>query len=145
MAEEAIRFDARAPSPEAYLALFETTGWNRMYRVDAEEAQRALATAWHVVSAYRAEELVGVGRLVSDGVLYAVVFDLIVAPSLQGKGIGSALLERLLGRCEEAGIRDVLLFAAAGTEAFYRRHGFVPRPQGAPGMILRRLQEAREA
>ena len=126
--------------PEAgpYLALFETTGWNDMYRCSADELKEALRRSWYAISAYQDEVLVGFGRLVSDGVLYAVVFDMVVAPDRQRRGIGSEILNRLLARCVEAGIRDVLLFAARGTRSFYRRHGFTPRPDDAPGMILRR-------
>ena len=55
----------------------------------------------------------------------------------QRRGIGSAILARLLTRCDEAGIRDVLLFAARGAAGFYERFGFVPRGGDVPGMIRR--------
>lgn len=138
----ALRYAEEPPAASAYAELFETTGWNEMYRADPDELGRAVGRSWHVVSAYRGDALVGVGRLVSDGVLYAVVFDMVVAPEERGRGIGSEILRRLLVRCRGAGIRDVLLFAARGTEPFYRRHGFVPRPGDAPGMILRRARQA---
>lgn len=134
-----ITWSQKPPDPQAYLALFETTGWNDMYRRSADELARAVSASWRLECAYEDDALVGVGRLVSDGVQYAVVFDMIVKPSHQGRGIGSRLLERLLEHCEAAGIPDVLLFAARGTEPFYRRHGFLPRPTDAPGMILRRV------
>jgi GNAT superfamily N-acetyltransferase len=128
------------PDSAAYLALFKTTGWNAMYRCTAAELEESLRKSWYVISAYHDTVLIGAGRLVSDGVLYAVVFDMIVTPHWQGRGIGSEILKRLLDRCEAAGIRDVLLFAARGTEGFYRRHGFIPRAQDAPGMIMRRVR-----
>lgn len=134
-----VTFSDRKPNAETYLALFETTGWNAMYRCTAAELEDSLRHSWHVISAHHDRTLVGAGRLVSDGVLYAVVFDMIVTPDWQGRGVGSEILRRLLERCNVAGIRDVLLFAARGTEGFYRRHGFVPRAQNAPGMILRRV------
>ena len=127
------------PEADAYLGLFETTGWNDMYCCTARELGTALRHSWFVISVYSEDDLVAFGRLISDGVLYAIVCDMIVAPKWQRRGIGSAILSRLLARCSEAGIRDVLLFAARGTEPFYRSHGFVPRPAEAPGMILRRV------
>jgi N-acetylglutamate synthase-like GNAT family acetyltransferase len=133
-----IEYSNAPADPAAYFSLFETTGWNEMYRRTAEELERTLQNSWHLVTAMHDNELVGSGRLVSDGVQYAVVFDMIVAPQWQGRGIGSEILKRLLARCDEAGIRDVLLFAASGTEDFYLRHGFVRRPKDAPGMIIRR-------
>jgi N-acetylglutamate synthase-like GNAT family acetyltransferase len=133
-----IEYSNTPADPEAYFALFETTGWNEMYRRTPEELQRTLQNSWYLVTAMHGDELVGAGRVVSDGIQYAVVFDMIVAPAWQGRGIGSEILKRLLARCDEAKIRDVLLFAASGTYEFYRRHGFARRPKDAPGMIMRR-------
>jgi GNAT superfamily N-acetyltransferase len=139
-----VTYSDRGPDPEAYLALFETTGWNAMYRCTAAELEDSLRESWHVISAYQDTKLIGAGRLVSDGVLYAVVFDMIVTPEWQGRGVGSEILSRLMDRCNAAGIRDILLFAAQGTEGFYRRRGFVPRSQNAPGMIMRRVRPGME-
>lgn len=138
---ERVVYSNAAAEPAAYFALFETTGWNEMYRRTEEELERTLRNSWYLVTAMHGEELVGAGRLVSDGIQYAVVFDMIVAPRWQGRGIGSEILRRLLARCDQAGIRDVLLFAASGTEPFYRSYGFTPRPEDAPGMIMRRTKQ----
>lgn len=137
-----LRYSEDLPDPDDYHELFATTGWNELYGVGAQELVRGLGTSWHVVSAWEGDRLVGFGRLLSDGVLYAVVFDMIVAPERQGRGIGSEILRRLLARCDEAGIRDVLLFSARGKAGFYRRFDFVERPDDAPGMILRRRRPA---
>ena len=137
-----ITYAERVPDCEAYLELFNTTGWNEMYRVSAGDLQRSLTRSWHAISAFEGKRLIGFGRLLSDGVLYAVVFDVIVAPDRQRRGIGTAIMKRLLQRCEAHGLRDVLLFSARGTPAFYRRFGFVERPGEAPGMILRRGRDA---
>ena len=138
-----IEYAERVPDCEAYLELFNTTGWNDMYGVSAGDLQRSLTRSWHAVSAFEGKRLVGFGRLLSDGVLYAVVFDVIVTPGRQRRGIGAAIMGRLLGRCKEHGIRDVLLFSARGTQEFYRKFGFVERSGEAPGMILRRAGEPR--
>ena len=133
-----VEYRTATPDPAKYAKLFESTGWNDMYRCSREELEVSLRRSWYVLTAYQEDELVGAGRLVSDGVLYAVVFDMIVAPHWQKRGVGSEILRRLLDRCETAGIRDVLLFSAKGTEGFYRRNGFIARPENAPGMIFRR-------
>lgn len=76
------------------------------------------------------------GRIVSDTILHAMIYDMILRPEYQRQGIGSRVLSMLLDRCRRARIRDVQLFCAKGREAFYRRHGFEPRPADAPGMQL---------
>jgi N-acetylglutamate synthase-like GNAT family acetyltransferase len=132
-----VEYRTEMPHPVEYAALFESAGWNDMYRCSSEELEVSLRHSWCVLTAYCNGELVGAGRLVSDGVLYAVVFDMIIAPHWRNRGVGTEILSRLLHRCETAGIRDVLLFSAKGTEGFYRRKGFKARPENAPGMIFR--------
>lgn len=133
----AIVYDDRLPSPAHYRRLFETTGWNEAYRLDEEALHRGLHQSWRLVTAWDAARLVGSGRLIADGVQYALVADLIVDPAYQRRGIGSEMLRRLLAYADRSGVRDVLLFAAEGSAAFYERHGFRRRGANAPGMIRR--------
>ncbi len=132
------RFDEAPPEPRAYHELFETTGWNDEYGATPEELDRANRASLFLVAAYDGSRLAAFGRVVSDGVLHAMVYDMIVRPEYQREGLGSRVLERLLARCREAGIRDVQLFCAKGKQGFYLRHGFEPRPADAPGMQLRK-------
>ena len=133
-----IEYRTQAPDPDAFLALFETTGWNEAYRATSDDLARGLEGSWHTLSAYDGERLVGFGRLVSDGALHAMVFDLIVHPTHRRRGIGSEILRRLTAECRRRGVRDVQLFAARGKREFYERHGFSARPGDAPGMEFRR-------
>lgn len=124
------------PLASEYAELFETTGWNTAYQASAEELSKALRQSWYTVSAYEGDGLVGFGRVVSDGVLHALVCDLIVPPSHQRRGIGSEILARLVQKCTSAGIRDIQLFSAAGKSGFYAKRGFKERAVDAPGMQL---------
>ena len=129
-----IAFKTDPPDPHEYFTLFETTGWNSEYLATAEELDRANRQSWFVVAAYDEGQLVGFGRVVSDTVLHAMIYDMIVRPDYQRIGLGSQVLSRLIDRCRAANIRDIQLFCAKGKEAFYRAHGFCPRPEDAPGM-----------
>ena len=125
------------PGPNEYFRLFESTGWNRAYGASEAELYSAIEASWITLSAYNGEEeLVGFGRVISDGCLYAFICDMIVLPQYQLRGIGSAIMEAMLERCREAGLRVVWLFSAAGKSGFYRRHGFHERPSSAPGMEM---------
>jgi GNAT superfamily N-acetyltransferase len=90
-----------------------------------------------MVAAYDGGRLVGSGRIVSDGVFHGLIVDVIVLPEYQGKGIGTAIMERLIECSRAQRIRDVELFCAKGKAAFYERLGFRARPADAPGMDLR--------
>ena len=129
-----IDFVEQRPDPVDYLGLFEATGWNNVYEATAEDLRNALDHSWCTVAAYDAGQLVGFGRVVSDGVLYGVIYDMIVRPSHQGQGIGTEILNRLIAKCQAAGLRDIQLFSAKGNVAFYGNRGFVKRPQDAVGM-----------
>ena len=133
-----LTFSTTPPEANAYFALFGSTGWNEDYRASPADLDRANRHSWYTVSAYDGERLVGFGRIVSDTVLHAMVYDMIVAPDVQRRGVGSQILVRLLQHCRAAGIRDVQLFCAKGKAPFYLRHGFDARPADAPGMELTR-------
>jgi len=128
----AIEYHARCPGQEEAFRLFLTTGWNARYGLTAEELERAMRGSWRIVSAYDGAALVGYGRVLSDGILHALIVDVIVAPDRQREGIGGEIMRRLLAEC--ADVRDVQLFCARGKAAFYERLGFAARPEPAPGM-----------
>jgi GNAT superfamily N-acetyltransferase len=129
-----INFLSEIPASDQFWNLFQTTGWNEKYGLSADELVQALRSSWYVLAAYDGDRLVGFGRLLSDGILHAMIYELIVLPEYQGQGIGGKILERLVERCKETGVRDIQLFCAAGKRAFYEKRGFVARPDDAPGM-----------
>lgn len=132
-----IRYSEQPAALEQFIALFETTGWNREYQTSRDEFAAILANSWLVISAYDGERLVGVGRVISDGALHAMIYDMIVHPDYQRQGIGGEILKRLLERCQQAKLRDIQLFCARGKREFYEKYGFTARPDDAPGMQYR--------
>lgn len=132
-----IAFDEGASVPVAdYRRLRAAVGWGEV-PVDDAELAAALARTWNVI-ARRDGEVVGLGRLLDDGVLYASVWDMIVAPEAQRQGIGEAILTRLLAHAESRSL-TVLVATAAG-RALYERHGFVPGDRGSAAMLRRRMR-----
>ncbi|MCV2356790.1 GNAT family N-acetyltransferase [Paucibacter sp. B2R-40] len=121
------------PTADAFKALYDTTGWGPTSR-DAAFYQAALAGSWRARAAYAEGQLVGFVRAISDGHLHAFITEMIVRPEFQGQGVGAALLGAIIADCQAAGLSDIQLFCAKGKLAFYRRHGFVSRPDDAPGM-----------
>jgi GNAT superfamily N-acetyltransferase len=124
------------PTQEQFWQLFQTTGWNEKYKFTPEELIKIAQSSWLVVGAYDEEQLVGFGRVVTDTLSHAMIYDLITVPDYQGHGIGSRILDMLIAKCKAAGIRDVQLFSAKGKRPFYEKRGFIARPDNAPGMYL---------
>ena len=134
-------FSTDLPAEQAVYDLFLTTGWNDAYRISSGEFLDTLRHSWYCLSAYDGDKLVGFGRMLCDGVLHALILDLIIHPGWQGKGLGGEVLSRLVDKCREHGIRDIQLFSVKGKSAFYRKMGFRERPEGAPGMEIKLLQD----
>ncbi len=49
-----------------------------------------------------------------------------VRAGVQGRGVGTALLEAALGWCAERGVHAVLLWPTRRSRPLYERHGFAP-------------------
>lgn len=128
---------AEIPESNLYFKLFETTGWNKGYRADKSELYKAISNSWYCLSAYNnANKLVGFGRLISDGILYAFICDMIIDPDYQNQGIGSSILKKLIQHCKIQKVRVLWLLSASNKSGFYKKHGFEERPSEAPGMQL---------
>lgn len=66
-------------------------------------------------------ELIGFGRMLSDGVRQSALYDIAVHPAYQGRNIGKEIVSRLISTTPEC---NVILYASPGKEDFYRRLGF---------------------
>lgn len=67
-------------------------------------------------------QLVGIGRALADGVDCSYLCDIAVHPDYQGHGIGKGIIENLTARSK--GHKKIILYAAPGKEAFYKKFGF---------------------
>ena len=137
MTRPTIRYLEQLPEKRNLFRLFQTTGWNEFYRLSESDLYSAAARSWYVLSAYEGDKLVGFGRIICDGVVHALILDLIVLPDCQRRGTGGKLLDSLVRKCLDHGIKDIQLFCAKGQIGFYEKRGFYPRPDNAPGMEYR--------
>ena len=71
---------------------------------------------------FAAGTLIGAGRALADGIDCSYICDVAVHPSYQGSGIGKEIVSRLVDRSK--GHRKIILYAAPGKEAFYKKLGF---------------------
>jgi GNAT superfamily N-acetyltransferase len=137
MKNDMIHYSSEMPPGDQLWELFLTTGWNHEYQITQADMTEAVHNSQYYICAYALDKLVGFGRVLTDYVTHAMIYDMIVEPRFQRRGIGSQILDRLLNYCFEEHIRDIQLFCARGKTAFYEAHGFVPRPENAPGMQYR--------
>lgn len=129
-----INYSNDAPPIDSFYALYESTGWNTEAERTKEELYEAIKNSWYLVSAFYENELIGFGRIISDGKLHAFIVDLIILPNFQKIGLGKEILNRLVYRLKQDNITDIQLFCAKGKKEFYLKNNFTERPIDAPGM-----------
>ena len=87
-----------------------------------EDLKIAFANSRYKCFVYDNEELVGVGRALADGVDASHICDVAVHPQYQGKGLGKAIVLKLVEYCQDH--NKIILFAAVGKSPFYAKLGF---------------------
>jgi ribosomal protein S18 acetylase RimI-like enzyme len=88
-----------------------------------EDLQTMVANSNPVLHFWDGDFLVAFGRATSDGVYRAMLFDVIVHPRYQGKGIGRHLVETLLDHPQLRKVEKVFL-VTTHQQGFYERLGF---------------------
>ena len=76
-----------------------------------------------IVSLWRGKRMVGFGRASSDGIYRAVLWDVVVAGDLQGRGLGRRVVEALLASPKLRQVERVYLMTT-NSAGFYRQLGF---------------------
>ena len=61
-----------------------------------ERIQRAFANSYKIVTAWQEQDIVGAGRMISDGECYGWVHDVAVHPDYRRQNIGRRIMEHLL-------------------------------------------------
>jgi len=120
-----VTLEDRLPTPSEHRRLAEAVGWAHAFDWPSQPASLAGSTLG-VVAVTADGEAVGMARVVGDGVNYFMVQDVVVLPDHQGRGIGRALLARVLDLIARRAPAPafVTLFATAEGSALYRAAGF---------------------
>lgn len=135
-----INYLNKAPTVQEFNYLTNAVGWGIR---DDSIVKEALKNTLYSICAYDGNTLVGYGRIIGDKTIFLYIHDVMVIPSYQSKKIGTGIITKLLLQIEEykktnPNIRTYL-GASKGKEDFYRKFGFISRPNeelGA-GMILK--------
>jgi GNAT superfamily N-acetyltransferase len=83
--------------------------------------QRAFEASHTTVFVYENHQLLGFGRALSDGEYQGAIYDVVVLPEAQGKGIGKIIIETIKGALPSC---NLILYATPGKEGFYKKLGF---------------------
>ena len=105
------------------LHLYQAVGWTN-YTNQPQMLAQALTHSLAIYLARDGEKIVGLVRLIGDGFSSVFVQDLIVLPSYQRQGIGSALMKEALEDYKDAYQVQLVTDQTERTLGFYRSLGF---------------------
>ncbi|MUL37622.1 GNAT family N-acetyltransferase [Gloeocapsopsis dulcis] len=116
--------------------LCDAVGWSRRPLRKVKKAMQhsfLVASMWEVRGTQR--RLIGFARATSDHAFNATIWDVVVHPSFQGKGLGKALMKYMIKKLRSEDISNITLFADPHVVDFYRGLGFMSDPEGIKGMF----------
>ena len=88
-----------------------------------QQLRKMLKGSQVVVSLWRGKRMVGFGRASSDEIYRAVLWDVVVAGDLQGRGLGRRVVEALLASPKLRDVERVYLMTT-NSSGFYEQMGF---------------------
>lgn len=129
--------EKKSLQPEQLLTLFQQAPWAKGRTLnDAREMLRHTDVA---MCAWDGDHLVGFGRVLTDFVYRASIWDVIVDEAYQKQGIGAEIVQRIL---HHPRLKKVELFwLCTRRPGFYEKLGFSSKEQ--TGMVWNRSQNAR--
>lgn len=108
---------------EEILALYRSVGWTA-YTDHPDTLRNGFEHSLLTLAAREDDRLIGLIRTVGDGHTIVLIQDLLVHPSHQRKGVGSALMKAMLARYAHVRQIELATDDTPGTKAFYRAMGF---------------------
>ncbi|TKB81088.1 MAG: GNAT family N-acetyltransferase [Nitrospira sp.] len=129
--------EKKSLQPEQLLTLFQQAPWAKGRTLnDARDMLRHTDVA---LCAWDGDHLVGFGRVLTDFVYRATIWDVIVDEAYQKQGIGAEIVQRIL---HHPRLKKVELFwLCTRRPGFYEKLGFSSKEQ--TGMVWNRSQQAR--
>jgi ribosomal protein S18 acetylase RimI-like enzyme len=113
--------------PAALQQLYQHAPWARGRSLDGIAAMLA-RTDYHF-SAWDGDRLIGFARVLTDGIYRATLWDVVVHPDYQKRGIGEELMQSVLRHPVLARVEKFWL-NTRDKFAFYEKLGFVRSDQG---------------
>lgn len=108
---------------EEILNLYESVGWTN-YTSNPSMLENAYKNSLKIFGAYDGDKLVGVIRVVGDGFSIICIQDILILPEYHRKGIGTALLKKVIDTYKHVYQKMLLTDNTEKTIQFYKSLGF---------------------
>lgn len=108
---------------EKTLLLYNDVNW-AAYTQHPKQLEQAIQNSLLVISAWEEEKLIGLIRLVGDGLTIIYIQDILVLEKYQRKGIGRTLMNKALEQYPNVRQKVLMTDDTPKTRAFYQSLGF---------------------
>ena len=114
------------------ISLYRAEGWWSEGPDDPDLVARIVSGSHCFLIASTEGQIIGMGRAISDGASDAYLQDITVKKAHRGNGVGSRIIELLVERLNQDGLRWIGLIAERDSHEFYQRLGFKQMPGSTP-------------
>ncbi len=116
--------------------LYRAAGWWEEAPVHLGKVGRIITGSHCFMVASRSDEIIGMGRALSDGASDAYIQDVTVIQAFQNRGIGTRIVTAITERLRGDGLDWIGLVAEKGSHEFYRHMGFKQMPGAVPMLMI---------
>jgi len=119
------------PPASGFVSLRQDTDWGPITLAQAEASLSASLCGISIYdSPQHGSKLIGMSRVIGDGILNLYIQDVIIAKDYRGQGLGERVMQLLIKVLKDTYPHDctIGLMAAKDQSSFYTRFGFQPRP-----------------
>ena len=109
---------------EELVALFGLEWWTRGRDPDSVRAMLSSPGLVFALVVPTTERLAAFARVLTDGVYFAIILDVIVASDFRGRRVGRRLVEEICGHPGLADVKSLELVCQPELAPFYRKWGF---------------------
>jgi len=117
-------------NPEQLGKLYNDVEWYA-YTQDLVGLQQAMEKSLEVISVWKDEELVGLIRVVGDGLTIIYIQDILVLNSYQNQGIATQLVQQVLMKYKNVRQKVLMTEEAPDVRHFYEKNGFQSCDKGS--------------
>ena len=121
-------------TPEEYMEMRRLVEWSEF---PMEQAVEGIKHSAYLCVFRKEGKVIALARVITDFGYVVYIADVIVRPDYQGQGLGRQLMNNIMdyikGQLKPGYKKMVSLMAAQGKEEFYKKFGFVTRPNDMYG------------
>ena len=108
---------------EQIISLYKKVGWINYLKLE-NKLKDAFNNSLLTLCAYEDDKIVGLIRVVGDGISIIFIQDILVDPLYQGKKIGSSLVKMVLDKYKDVYQIELLTDDTKNNKEFYEKLGF---------------------